>query len=91
MKYRILVIFEEIPDDIRLVILDVDKEEEVNLLRGFHNKYINSVGTEEHTQGLIAKFFYHDDHGYFKYPEIPGGNPIENETFHLVIRTGMIC
>lgn len=87
MKYRVLVIFELIPDRLDLFALEVTQAEFL-LLQSFHNCYINDTKVDEETQDRINRFFFLDN-GYFRFSPLPPEQLLTDVRIDLIIRTGM--
>lgn len=86
---RVLIIFEEVPEQVRLVRMTVSHEE-ANMLYKFHNQYINAVDTDEDVQEAINRYFYGVDNGEFLFKDKCVDEPLVGIEFDLVIKTGII-
>lgn len=83
---KTLVVFEEIPETARFIILDTDQET-FNKLRRFHGVHVNEMKSDAKLQDEIIKFFYHPEDGTLLHPTFEG--PLSGK-FDQIIQTGAI-
>lgn len=83
---KVLVCWNEIPEDMNFVVLDVDAAT-AKTLRSFHNHFVNGGDTPEGVSDAIYKYFY-DDKGGFKFTKID--TPVELEGISFAVQTGFV-
>ena len=81
----VLVNWLDIPENQKFIILKV-KDEELELLKSFHNHYVNDINSQKIQYKILA--FFYDESYLFKFKQETG--PIENQLFDLIITTGFI-
>ena len=84
-KLKALVVFQEIPERIRFLELDVDHATACDLL-AWNGKFINGYENEEEIANAIYRFFFTDE-GEFFHPETD--LPIADRKYDLIITTGI--
>lgn len=80
---RVLIIWNEIPDDCSFIELNVN-DEIAELLKTFHNFVINAV-VDYHLERQMIQFFYTDD-GKLKFEK--QSQVIIDKHFDMIIITG---
>lgn len=80
---KVLVVWEEVPEDSYFIILEKVSLDDLELLKTFHDKYINHSDIDEE----INKFFYNDD-AEMKYEQVR--EVLEDKCFALIIKTGIM-
>jgi hypothetical protein len=93
---KVLVIFWEVPESIKLIELSVD-EPTFLLLQEFNGHYINSILTSDEMADKINSFFYNSE-GYFVFQDtavVLGGDgkdsvgPLMDRRYDMIVQTGM--
>ncbi len=83
---KVLIVWEEVPEEISFVRLEVSVEEAEKLKR-FHMQFVNNCETPEGLATEINDYFY-DNNGPFRFEKVK--TILANEYFDLIIITGFI-
>lgn len=84
----VLVVFEQVPETSDLYVLRDIGSKELEKLRRFHKVYINS-SEDEKLEDEINEFFFTKD-GINKFEPDNDGECLVDQTFDLVIQTGIV-
>lgn len=82
---KALIVFCELPEEVKLYVVNDVDDQLRNTLLSFHGVYVNSCDSDDDLQQQVNNFFFTDD-GKYKFQ--PVERPIVDEKFDIVIQCG---
>lgn len=76
MNALVTIIWQEVPENIKIFTISPKDQDEYDLLISFHDKYIGEVGLSEEDEKAITEYFLNED-GTVKFIDEYKGGPSE--------------